>query len=102
LGERVNANPWPKLSWLTKVEVGLSAQRIYQDLVEENGFTAYDALFQLTPIGDAGGLRSARIEHGEIALTFSNRNSSGTIKKFAHYYAASGTLKGDALNLSDL
>ena len=24
---------------MAKVEVGLSAQRIYQDLVEENGFT---------------------------------------------------------------
>jgi hypothetical protein len=32
-------NPWPKREAIAaKVEVGLSAQRIYQDLVEENGF----------------------------------------------------------------
>jgi hypothetical protein len=38
LGARVSANLWPKPSWL-RSKSGLSAQRIYQDLVEESGFT---------------------------------------------------------------
>jgi transposase len=38
LGERVSVNPWLEVI-MAKAEVGLSAQRIYQDLVEENGFT---------------------------------------------------------------
>jgi hypothetical protein len=37
LGEGVNANPWSRSSWL--VEVALSARRIYQDFVEQTGFT---------------------------------------------------------------
>ncbi|MFY9986337.1 MAG: IS21 family transposase [Chthoniobacterales bacterium] len=36
--ERVNVSLWAKVI-LAKVEVGLSAQRIHQDLVEENGFS---------------------------------------------------------------
>jgi hypothetical protein len=57
------------------------------------GEAAYDAAFQLTPVGDAGALRSARIENGEIALTFYNRATGGTIEKFVHYDATSRTLK---------
>jgi hypothetical protein len=33
-----SANPWPQVI-MAKVELRLSAQRIYQDLVGENGFT---------------------------------------------------------------
>jgi len=70
---------------------------------ELGGAAAYDnkksrvffqiASFQLTPVGDAGSLNSARVEHGEISLTFLNRNSGGIIKKMVHYDATSGTLK---------
>jgi hypothetical protein len=57
------------------------------------GEAGYDAAFLLTPNEDAGNLRSARIENGEIALRLSNRSTGGTIKKFVHYDASSGTLK---------
>jgi len=65
-------------------------------LVAEGAFSAesdYEAAFRLTPVGDAGALRSARIENGEIALTFSNHATGGTIKKFVHYDATSRMLK---------
>jgi transposase len=38
VGRRSQCEPLAEVIW-AKVEVGLSAQRIYQDLVEENGFT---------------------------------------------------------------
>ena len=39
LGERVSACEPLAAVIMAKVELGLSAQRIYQDLVGENGFT---------------------------------------------------------------
>jgi hypothetical protein len=62
-------------------------------LVGQGGMAGYDATFLLTPVGDARALKSARIENGEIALTFYNVNGGTTIKKFVHYDATSRTLK---------
>jgi hypothetical protein len=56
------------------------------------GEAGYDVAFMLTPSDDAGSLRSARIEHGEIALTLIDRKG-GTIKKFVQYDPISKTLK---------
>jgi hypothetical protein len=57
------------------------------------GLAGYEASFQLSPTDDIRALISASIENGEIALTFSSRIDGGTIMKFVHYDATSGTLK---------
>jgi hypothetical protein len=47
------------------------------------GLVGYKSLFSIVFLY-AGALESTRIENGEIALTFNNVDTGGTIKKFVH------------------